>query len=150
MKNKMSIIVVFGLLFIISFSVLVSNLTGGEELPKLNEITYEEYASYFDETSKDLVFVYVGQPGCGACMATEPILKQLQDEEKVVFNYYDVTQLSEENRDVFIKTSKSFEEGIYTPTLIAIFNGKEVNSRVGGGSLDELRTFVVNSKDKAK
>ena len=148
-KNKTSLFIVLGLLFIIGFSVLVSNITGKEEV-KFNNISYEEYHNYFGEGKTGLKFVYVGRPGCTYCVQIQPLLGQLQTEENIVFNYLNTDTMTPEDFTKLATTSKAFEGEWGTPTLLAIIDGKE-HSNVGGyREIEALRTFVKTAKSALK
>lgn len=148
-KNKTGLFIVLGLLFIIGFSILISSLTGKDEI-KFNNITYKEYSEFFGENKKDLVFVYVGNPNCGYCQQIQPLLGQLQTEENIVFNYLNTDTMTKEDFENVSTTSKAFEGDWGTPTLVAILNGKE-HSNVGGyREIDALREFVKTAKSALK
>jgi len=155
-KNKTGLFMILGLLFIIGFSILISSITGKEEI-KLKEISFDQYEELFKEGSTGLTFVYYGSPNCGWCDSIKPHLFQLEKEEKVEFKYLVADYLTLENREYMIKTTSVFDEDgqkdverMGTPALIAIINGKE-HSNVGGyRELEDLRTFVKNAKSALK
>lgn len=148
-KNKTGLFIVLGLLFVIGFSVLVSSLTGKEEV-KFNNISYKEYADFYGEGKTGLTFVYVGKPDCGYCQQIQPLLGKLQTEEEITFNYLNTDTMSQENFEAIATTSKAFEGKWGTPTLIAIIDGKE-HSNVGGyREIEDLRTFVKTAKSALK
>lgn len=148
-KNKTSLFIVLGLIFIIGFSMLISNLTGKEEVSFKN-INYREYSEFFGENKKGLVFVYVGRPGCSFCVQIQPLLGKLQTEENIVFNYLNTDTMTNEDFENIASTSKAFEGEWGTPTLVAIVDGKE-HSNVGGfREIDDLREFVKTAKSALK
>ena len=85
-KNKTGLFVILGLVFIIGFSILISNLTAPEvaevENIEFKKVTFTEYESFFNEENKGLVFVYVGSPECGHCVRIQPLLKTLEEEQQ--------------------------------------------------------------------
>ena len=154
-KNKTSLFIVLGLIFIIGFSMLISNLTGKEEVT-LEQISYTDYAEFFGEKKKGLVFVYYGSPNCGWCERIKPLLAKLETEEGVKFKYLIAETLTLENANDMLKTTSVFGEGetdpqkMGTPALVAIVNGKE-HSNVGGyREIEDLREFVKAAKSAIK
>lgn len=149
-KNKTGLFAILGLVFIIGFSILISNLTAPEvaevENIEFKKVTFTEYESFFNEENKGLVFVYVGSPACGHCVRIQPLLKTLEEEQQIVFNYLNVSEMTEEEMGKFPSTSKTFEGQWGTPTLLAIVNGKEISNVSGYREIEELRTFVTNAK----
>jgi predicted bacteriocin transport accessory protein len=148
-KNNTGLYAILGLVFIIGFSILVSNLTGPEEakLPVFKTITYAEYEQLFDDTKKGLVFVYVGRPTCSYCVKIQPLLKTLEEEENMVFNYLNTDEMTAEEINTKISTTTAAFAGEWgTPTLLAIIDGKEHSNVNGYRELEELRTFVKAAK----
>ncbi len=149
-KNKTGLFAILGLVFIIGFSVLISNLTAPEiaesENIEFKKVTFTEYEALFNEENKGLVFVYVGSPSCGYCVKIQPLLKTLEKEQQIVFNYLNITEMTQEEMGKLPSTSKTFEGQWGTPTLLAIVNGKEISNVSGYREIDELRTFVTDAK----
>jgi predicted bacteriocin transport accessory protein len=147
MKNKTGLYVVIGLVVIIIFSALVSNLTGKEEVvaeTQFNNVSYAEYKALFEGDT--LEFVYVGRAGCGYCQATVPLLVQIQEEENIVFNYLDTDTMTETDFGDISNTAEVFAGEWGTPTMLAIYNGEVVEVVSGYTEIENLRTFVENSK----
>ena len=141
-KNKGIIYLVLGFVFILGFSILISNLSPkGQEL---NDITYSQYKDILEK--EGLHFVYLGTPHCGFCEAIEPILKRLQEEENIVFNYLNISTKTDSEYGDIESTADFFREPWGTPTLLAI-NDKEVINVVSGyREIDDLRDFIKESK----
>jgi thioredoxin 1 len=144
-KKKTGIYIVLGLILIIGLSALISNLTTKEEKEVLNAITYSEYKDFYK--SNDLEFVYVGRPGCGYCQMTRPFLEELQDEEKMVWNYLNTDTMTQSDFDDIAKTADAFAGEWGTPTLLAIKDGKVLNSIAGYREKDVLKSFIESSKE---
>ena len=152
-KNKAGVSVVLGLIFIIGFSILISNLTTPEGSTISGEtnfknISYKEYEALFEEDQKGLVFVYVGNPTCGYCQKIEPLLGALEIEESIQFNYLNTATMSPDDFNNISKTSKAFEGEWGTPTLVAIINGEEHSNVNGYREINELREFVKAAKSE--
>jgi predicted bacteriocin transport accessory protein len=144
MKNKTGLFVVIGLVVIIIFSALVSNLTGKEkEEVEFNDVSYEEYKALFE--GETLEFVYVGNEGCGYCQATVPLLGQLQEEENVVFNYLDTYTMTEDDFADIATTAEAFTGEWGTPTIIAIYDGEAIASISGYTEIENIRAFIENA-----
>lgn len=157
-ENKTGLFVVLGLVFIIGFSMLISNLTGtnttgtndvNQGSIEFKSVTYAEYEKLFGETNKGLVFVYVGRPACSYCQKIQPLLKQLETEESIVFNYLNTDNMSQEEFGKISSTSPAFAGEWGTPTLLAIIDGKEHSNVNGYREIAELRTFVKTAKSAA-
>lgn len=146
MKNKKNIglYYVIGILLIIGFSVIISNITA-PDVVKFNDITYSEYEEIIGST--DLEFVYVGRTDCSYCQKITPLLGQLQSEENVVFNYLNTDTMGELDFEDIKSTAKVFEGEWGTPTILAIKDGKVLNTISGYKEKEELRTFVQVSKE---
>ena len=151
-KNKTGLFAIIGLVLIIGFSALVSNLTAPEETDPVNlefkTITYTEYEALFNKDNEGLVFVYVGRPGCSYCQKIKPLLKTLEEEEGIEFNYLNTDTMTEENFNAISTTSKAFEAEWGTPTLLAILNGENVSYVDGYREIEVLRSFVTEAKAK--
>ncbi len=148
-SNKTWLYLVIGLVIVIGFSALVSNITGPEEEEevKFNDVSYSEYKELFN--SEDLEFVYVGREGCSYFKSTVPLLGQLQEEEKIEFNYLNTDTMTQENFTDIATTAKAFEGEWGTPTLLAILDGKAIDYVSGYKEIADLREFVQNAKETA-
>lgn len=148
-KNKTSLFIGLALIFIIAFSIFISSMTGKEEI-KFNNVSYQEYEKYYGENKDKLVFVYVGRPGCTYCVQIQPLLGQIQEEEKIVFNYLNTDTMSQDDINNLPKTAKAFEGKWGTPTLVAIVNGKEHSSLNGYSEIESIREFVKTAKSASE
>jgi predicted bacteriocin transport accessory protein len=145
-KKKTGLFIILGLIFVIAFSALISNLTAEEEA--FNNITYSEYKKLYK--SDDLEFVYVGRPGCGACQITEPILEDSQEETDVVWNYLNTDTMSQSDFADIASTAEEFTGEWGTPTMLAIKDGKVLNSISGYRDKDVVIDFIQTSKKGEK
>lgn len=112
---------------------------------------------YFEDGSKKLI--YVGRSSCSACIAFLPNLQQAQSEYgyKTVNLDTDTVVTSSDEYKKFVEKldmeytlvnngeSETGEFGSffgYTPTLIVIENGKQVDGFIGYMEYDELTAFL--------
>ena len=139
-KNRSGLYILFGIIFIISFSIFVSSFYSSVEF---NNIKYSEYKELYNEN--DLAFVYVGKEDCGYCKATVPYLGELQEELNITFNYLDTATMTNDNFDNIATTSEAFEGEWGTPTLLAIKDGKVLNYLAGYREKDIIKAFIEAS-----
>lgn len=151
-KNKTGIFAVIGLVFIIGFSALISNLTAPEEAKPIEfeKVSYAEYEELFDEKNEGVSFVYVGRPGCSFCVKIQPLLKTIEEEEKIIFNYLNTDTMTEDNFNSISSTSEAFQKEWGTPTLIAIVDGKAFSYLDGYREIEDIRKFVNSAKSELK
>lgn len=151
-KNKTGLFAVIGLVFIIGFSALISNLTAPEEAKEIEfkKVSYTEYEDLFDEKSKDVSFVYVGRPGCSFCVKIQPLLKTVEEEEGIIFNYLNTDTMNEDDFNSLTNTSEAFQSEWGTPTLVAIVEGKAFSYLDGYREIEDIREFVKNAKSELK
>lgn len=139
-KNKTGLFIVLGLVGVILFSALVSNLTD----QGFSDI-YLEYQELFN--SDELEFVYVGRDGCDYCQAISPLLEQLEEEEEIEFFYLNTDKMRRLDFEDIPNTADVFKEDWGTPTLLSIYDGEIVETVSGYREIEELREFVKKSKE---
>ena len=115
-----------------------------EKLP-LNYIEYEEYSNLIASQNKELIVI--GQSGCEGCTKARPVLYELAEEYDVKINYLNASMLNKENAAKFQESLTYFEEnGISTPTLLVVSNGKVIDALVGSVSIESYVEFLKENK----
>ncbi len=111
-------------------------LTGCETKENyLKNINFKELNEKLD--NKEEFFFVVTQDGCSHCEEFLPVLKELLNENKIIGYDFNLTRLSESDKDSFYEMFDI--EG--TPTTIFIKDGKELSIMqriVGGLDKDKL------------
>lgn len=108
---------------------------------KEENITFIDYKKYEKLISnKDTHIIVVGQTTCGHCIAIKPALNSVAGDYDVTINYLNLTEMSEEESDLFFESLKTIEyndeefleDGSFgTPLTLIVKNGK-VSSYISG------------------
>lgn len=97
----------------------------------LNYVSYEEYEELIE--SKDTHIIVVGQTSCGHCIAIKPALNSVGEDYNLTINYLNLTELEEEESDLFFDSLKEIEyndpdfieDGSFgTPLTLIVKDGK--------------------------
>ncbi|MDD2490120.1 MAG: thioredoxin family protein [Bacilli bacterium] len=142
--NKKALIIV-SLIFFIIASILVSNAANwsSNQSGKYSEITYNDYAKIIN--SEELNIIFVGSVNCGYCQMITPILKQIGEDLNVKINHLELTNLSQQEYELFINSNDYLvNENWGTPLLLFFENGKLVDQFVGYGEYEVIKEFINN------
>lgn len=111
-----------------------------ENLP-LNYLEYEDYTKVINSNENQILLI--AQSGCEGCTKARPVLYELAEEYDVKINYLNASMLSEEDATSFQESLSFFEEnGISTPMMLVVSNGKVIDSLVGSIDKDAYVDFL--------
>jgi len=142
----LSLIIVFGTAFIIP--ELKECGSCNKKQLELTAIDAEEYNTLLN--GKEASLIYIASPTCGYCAQQEPIMKQLVNNYGVTVNYLNISALTNnESKEVYNTYSamqiKNYElDGVRTPTILIVQNGKVIDMNLGSMQLKDLLKFVKN------
>ncbi len=107
---------------------------------ELNEISVEKYLDEIKNEEK--VYVYVGTPTCPYCQMIEPVLKELENNLNISFNYLNYNNLTQSERQNFVD-SHDFLKGQWGMPLLLIFEkGSLVDHHIGYAEYTVIEQFL--------
>lgn len=110
----------------------------------LNYIDFKEYKTII--ASKKPQLVVMVQTGCGACTSAKPVLEELVEEYDIVINALNITDLSDENRDLLGSTLDYLKEEEWgTPLLLVVKDNKVVDASNGFLDKDTYKIFLKSN-----
>ncbi len=145
-KFQTGVIIVLSLIIVFGLAYFVPELKNcgscKEEELDITEITMDDYRSLLN--GEEVSLIYVASPTCGYCAQQEPIMKQLVNEYGVTVNYLNVSNITSDEADELYAAYGEIQEeryevdGVRTPTILLVQNGKVIDMNLSTISLTEL------------
>jgi|GEM_PF-3969227 len=118
------------------------NNQSAEDAVGVKTITFEEYKKLISE-KKDF-FMYFSQTTCPSCIAFEPTLKSVFEEEKEVVYKLNINLMSNIEYNA-LKAMCGFDlKG--TPTLTYYKDGSHVENMSGNRPAEQIKTLIDNNR----
>ena len=151
-KIKTAVIIILSLIIVFGAAFIIPELkecgSCKEEQLDLTAIDAKKYKELLNGEEPSLV--YIASPTCGYCAQQEPIMKQLVNDYGVTVNYLNISSVTnDESADIYNTYAamqvKNYElDGVRTPTILIVQNGKVIDMNLGSMPLDNLLKFVKN------
>lgn len=149
-KLKNAVIIVLSLIIVFGLAFVVPELKncGQCEEKTITEITMKEYRKLLGGTDASLI--YIASPTCGYCAKQLPIMEDLVSEYDVDVYYLNTASLTEKEVDELYSVygdvqEKNYEqEGLRTPTMLIVQEGKLLEMNLGAMELDKLVDWLGN------
>lgn len=110
----------------------------------IQEVTFNQFKTIISGYTFSIV--YIGSPSCIHCYNFLKTLEKVLPKYKLKIWYLDVDKISDEERDEMIDYIEYFEEGIATPSTLAISNDQVISILEGEVKEDELVSFLKKYK----
>lgn len=139
----LSLIIVFGLAFVVPE---LKNCGKCNETKTVTEVTMSDYRSLL--ASADISLIYVASPTCGYCAQQLPIMEELVNKYDFEVNYLNTATLSNEEVNELYSIYGAVQESVYevdglrTPTMLLVQDGKLIDMKLGGTELSELVSWL--------
>lgn len=136
----LSLIIVFGLAYFVP--ELKNCGTCKVEEAELTNITMDDYRTLLN--GEEVSLIYLASPSCGYCQKQEPIMKELVGTYDFPVNYLNTSAMSDSEADEVYKLYGAVQEeryetdGVRTPTILIVQNGKLLDMNLGNIELDDL------------
>ena len=145
-KIKNAIIIALSLIIVFGLAFVVPELKNcGKCAVKEEELTDIKMTDYRELLSSDEVsLIYLASPSCGYCRQQEPIMKDLVREYDFEVNYLNTNSINNTDADELYSLYGSVQEerygvdGLRTPTILIVQNGKLLDMQLGNIELDGL------------
>lgn len=137
----LSLIIVFGLAFVVP-ELKNCGTCSNNKKAELTNITIKEYREVL--ASEDVALIYIASPSCGYCAQQEPIMKELVSKYSFEVNYLNTNNVTSTEMDEVYKLYGSVQESLYgvdgvrTPTILIVQNGKLLDMQLGNIDLQSL------------
>ena len=140
-KSKFGLILGISAVLVFALLIVVSIIQTGDRAKYYKEITFAEFKEIYN--TDELSVVYWARPGCYYCQQFKPTVSSVTGKYKVTFNYLNTDNLDYEGytymyESVFIPYDGSYStyneengNGVGTPAVLIVKNGKIVNMSVG-------------------
>jgi predicted bacteriocin transport accessory protein len=131
------------LILVIGLSILTSNLSTkeGYDSNGFKITNVKTYLNLLKNTDK--TYIYIGSRTCSHCIATIPVIKQLMLELDITINYVDIADMSQTDINKIVKSDATFTDGLGTPTILIVEDGKVVDSNIGEADYTTLKGFFL-------
>lgn len=108
----------------------------------LADIDYATYKS-LQEASKPFI-VIIAQTGCHYCEQYRPVVEKVATELGIPFNWIDLSKMSEEDYNAFMKSNSFFRRNKNwgTPTTLLLNNSDTIATINGYVDEDGLKSFL--------
>lgn len=136
MNEKKKILIV-----ILAFGLFIALIVLGviQTAMRRQKIVDDFNAAYSSKTEK---LIYLGRPGCSACISFKPTLEKVMSDYKLTYLDINTDNISENQvRDMVEKLDLKWDN-FGTPTIAIVKNNKVVKSNIGVISEDALITFL--------
>lgn len=100
-----------------------------EETKEFIEISMDQYLEFYNGSNQSIVLI--SRPSCSYCQIAEPILKNISYEYNVDINCLNTDDFSSEDKVKLAESDEYFEEGLNTPLLLIVSNGKIIDKVAG-------------------
>jgi len=132
------------LLIIGAFIYSIIESSGREN--NFNTISFAKASELINDDEVNII--YWASPNCGYCTQFTPIVKEVSIEKGVTFNYLNAAEISNEDYATLMGLVGSFDEtyntnGLGTPSLILVKEGKVVDISVGAQSKADLVSYLT-------
>lgn len=143
--------------------------TSTYDVSTMHEVSVTDTNSMF--TSKKTYVLFVGRSSCSVCESLLPTLKEAQIENNYITQYLDITKIDRSSAEwktlvnnLDIKTTASISETDetdaknetntygyfldtygFTPTVIIISNGKQVDGFIGNKTLSDMNSWLAKN-----
>lgn len=140
----LSLIIVFGLAYVVP--ELKNSTSCYAREVSLTNITMDEYNTLLN--GSDVSLIYLASPTCGYCQKQEPIMKQLVRDYDFKVNYLNTSSISNDEADTIYNLYGSVQkerynvEGVRTPTILLVQNGKLLDMNLGNIELESLVSLI--------
>ena len=140
----LSLIIVFGLAFVVPELKNCGSCENKEA--SITEIKMAEYRELVKEDEVSLI--YLASPTCGYCAQQQPIMQELVAKYDVPVNYLNTSQMTtedvEEVYNLYGPTQEATygQEGLRTPTMLIVKDGKLLDMNLGYMELEELVSWL--------
>lgn len=134
-KRILIVIIIFGLFIaLIVFGVIQTAMSRQRIVDDFN-------ATYSSKIEK---LIYLGRPGCSACITFKPTLEKVMSDYNLTYLDINTDNISENQvRNIVEKLNLKWDN-FGTPTIAIVKNNKVVKSNIGVISEDSLVTFLKN------
>ncbi len=151
-KIKNAVIIVLSLVIVLGLAYVIPELKNCKScnVPEktITNISMAEYRELLN--GSDVSLIYIASPKCTHCQAQEPIMKRLVNEYDIDVNYLNVLTLSDEEADELYSLYGSVQverygedvDGVRTPTMLLVQNGKLLDLHLGEIALLDLVDFI--------
>ena len=102
-----------------------SETVKSDEMKEFNSIDVTTYLDYY--AGEDTKLVLLARPTCHYCQIAEPILKNVAYKYDLDINYLNTDEFSEEDNQKFMESDEFLGEGVGTPLVMNVGNGKIID-----------------------
>ena len=99
-----------------------STAVSDSEKGEFTQIDLNQYIDMYNGSEKKIVLI--ARPTCGYCQVAEPIIQNLIYKYQLDINYLNTDNFVEGDEQKLIESNNYFKDGIGTPTLIIVSEGK--------------------------
>ena len=110
----------------------------------LNKISYDDYNELISEKEDNVIVI--AQTGCSHCENAKPALNSLAKEYDIEINWFNISDLSEDERNEFRKSLDILNSDFGTPLIMVVNDKKVVSSTQGFEDKEQMVTFLKNNK----
>lgn len=110
-----------------------------EERKPVVYITVEEYLDL--RAASEASIIYIGRPTCPFCNIARPIIEHVAFLHNLTIHYIDTDELTSSERIDLQASDESFRNGIGTPLLLVVRNGRIVDQFPGLTSIEGYTDF---------
>ena len=143
-KVQSAIIIVLSLIIVFGLAYVVPELKncGQCEEKTITEISMEDYRKLLADDEVSLI--YLASPTCGYCAQQQPVMQELVTKYDFDVNYLNTSTMDEDDVEevyaLYGATQESVygSEGLRTPTMLIVQNGKLLDMNLGYMELEEL------------
>jgi len=146
-RNKIIKTVIYSLVALLIIGAFIYSIieSSGRE-NNFNTISFAKASELINDDEVNII--YWASPNCGYCTQFTPIVKEVSIEKGVTFNYLNAAEISNEDYATLMGLVGSFDEtyntnGLGTPSLILVKEGKVVDISVGAQSKADLVSYLT-------
>lgn len=141
--------VIYSLIAVLIIGAFIYSLVESSGNDKyFNTISFNEVENIINDD--ELSIIYWASPSCGYCVKFTPVVKEVAIENGITFNYLNTANLTGEQYSTMLSYFSAFNEqyatnGLGTPSVILVKDGKVVDISVGALPKAELINYLTNN-----
>lgn len=110
---------------------------------ELKKIDLVKYTSLVNSNKKSLIYITTSE--CDTCSSTEELLKKVLKGSSIRTYEVNISELSDEDLSAFMDMFDETRDGVVTPSLMLVENGKVVSSLMWPFEEDGFITYLQDN-----